>query len=351
MKTNSNILAISMARLVTLIFLSTFVLISCNKNRANTQQTIAQNRAVPVKILVVQPQKFEETLSFYSRLTGIIENTRTSMVADRIERIRVRPGQFVKEKQIVIEFPTDNPSLQFQQAKAAYENALKNYNRMKELLKTGEVSQQNFDNVETQYLVAKRNYEALKQVLFVEAPTSGYVSSIYVTEGQQIDIGKPLFTVSVLNKMRAVTWANEQEIQKLKIGMNGKILWNGKEYPCKIISLGLKMDEATKGFRVEFEAPNPNLELKSGVTVEIQVQVYENPNAIVIPTNLIEKDPDGKPFVFVEKDGIAIKKYVKIGRTSKLNSEIIDGLSPNEHLIVEGNHLLSENSKVFVIGM
>jgi len=348
MKVN-NLRTIAKKQSLLLTFIGVIIFVSCHKNRLNHQEEVNQNNAVPVKIMVVQPQRFEETLSFYSRLSGIIENTRTSMVADRIEKIRVRPGQYVKEKQVIIEFPTDNPSLQFQQAKAAYENALKNYNRLKELLKTGEISQQNFDNAETQYLVAKRNYEALKQILFVEAPISGYVSNIYVSEGQQIDVGKPLFTISVLNKMRAVAWANEREIQMLRIGMNGKILWNNKEYSCKIVSLGLKMDEATKGFRVEFEASNPNLELKSGVTVEIQVKVYENPNAIVIPTNLIEKDPDGRPFVFVEKDGFAVKKYIRLGRTYKLNSEIIEGLNPNDHLIVEGNHLLSENSKVLVV--
>ncbi len=327
------------------------ILSGCVKNSAKEQKKYDNSNAIPVKILVVQPQNFEQSISFYSRLIGIIENTRGSLVSDKVEKILVRPGQFVREKQIVIQFPPDNPSLQFQQAKAAYENALKNYNRMKELLKTGEISQQNFDNAETQFFVAKRNYEALKQMLYVESPISGYISNIYVTEGQQVDIGKPLFTVSVLNKIRAIAWANEQEVLHLKIGMNGTIIWNGKQYSCKIISLALKMDDVMRGFRVEFEAPNPNLELKSGVTVEIKVKIYENPKAIVIPKTLIEKEPDGRMYVFVEKDGKAVKRYVETGRINGLNVEIINGLSFNEHLIYEGNHLLSENSNVKVINM
>lgn len=326
------------------------LLASCNNNKGKNQsQNPEIDKVIPVRVKKIERQKFDQYLTFYSKLTGRIENTKTSMLADRVEKIFVRAGQFVKEGQIVLQFPTDNPSLQYQQAKASYDNALKTYNRFKELLKSGETSQQNYDNVETQFLVAKRNYEALKQIIFIEAPISGYVSNIYVTEGQQVDIGKPLFTISVLDKVRAIAWANEKEIQYLKIGMNGQIIWNGKEYPCKVISVAMKMDDAMKGFRVEFEASNPNLELKSGVTVEIRLKIYENPNAIVIPKVLVEKDSQGNNFVYVEENSVAKKRFIQLGRTSGVEVEVLSGLNEGERLIIEGNHLVDDNIKVKVL--
>lgn len=326
------------------------LLASCNNNKGKNQsQNPEIDKVIPVRVKKIERQKFDQYLTFYSKLTGRIENTKTSMLADRVEKIFVRAGQFVKEGQIVLQFPTDNPSLQYQQAKVAYDNALKIYNRFKELLKSGETSQQNYDNVETQFLVAKRNYEALKQIIFIEAPISGYVSNIYVTEGQQVDIGKPLFTISVLDKVRAIAWANEKEIQFLKIGMNGQIIWNGKEYPCKVISVAMKMDDAMKGFRVEFEASNPNLELKSGVTVEVRLKIYENPNAIVIPKVLVEKDSQGNNFVYVEENSIAKKRFIQLGRTSGVEVEVLSGLNEGERLIIEGNHLVDDNIKVKVL--
>lgn len=326
------------------------LLASCNNNKGKNQsQNPEIDKVIPVRVKKIERQKFDQYLTFYSKLTGRIENTKTSMLADRVEKIFVRAGQYVKEGQIVLQFPTDNPSLQYQQAKVAYDNALKTYNRFKELLKSGETSQQNYDNVETQFLVAKRNYEALKQIIFIEAPISGYVSNIYVTEGQQVDIGKPLFTISVLDKVRAIAWANEKEIQYLKIGMNGQIIWNGKEYPCKVISVAMKMDDAMKGFRIEFEASNPNLELKSGVTVEIRLKIYENPNAIVIPKVLVEKDSQGNNFVYVEENSVAKKRFIQLGRTSGVEVEVLSGLNEGERLIIEGNHLVDDNIKVKVL--
>lgn len=334
---------------VLIIFFSMLLTSCASKKKEEIESKGTDAKQVPVKVISIQPQKFEEYLTFYSKLAGRIENTKTSMVGDRIEKIYVRPGQYVKAGQVVLQFPTDNPSLQYQQAKAAYENALKTYNRFKELLKTGEVSQQNFDNVETQYLVAKRNYESLKQILYVEAPISGYLSNLYVTEGQEISVGKPLFTISVLDKVRAIAYANEREVQFLRIGMDGKIIWSDKEYPCKVISVAMKMDDSIKGFRVEFEARNPKLELKSGVTVEIKVKIYEKENAIVIPKVLIEKDENGNPYVFVEESGIAKKRFVQLGKTSGVNVEIVSGLNYGDRLIVEGRNLLDEGTKVKVL--
>ncbi|MGB9851331.1 MAG: efflux RND transporter periplasmic adaptor subunit [Candidatus Kapaibacteriota bacterium] len=335
---------------LTLLLPFVLVFVGCaSKVKRDNETSEAESSEIPVKILVVQSRKFEEYLTFYSKLSGRIENTKTSMVSDRVEKIFVRAGQYVKEGQLILQFPTNNPSLQFQQAKVSYENALKTYNRFKELLKSGETSQQNFDNIETQFLVAKRNYESLKQILFVEAPISGYVSNLYVTEGQQVDIGKPLFTISVLDRMRAIAYANEQEIQQLRIGMEGRIIWTGKEYPCKIISLAMKMDDAMKGFRVEFEAPNPKLELKSGVTVEIKIKIFEKPNAIVIPKVLIEKDEKDNSYVFVEENGIAKKRIVQTGRINGLDIEILNGIKEGEHIIVEGRNLLVDGAKVKVM--
>ncbi len=312
-------------------------------------EDIQKETGIPIRIKIVEPERFEKSVSFYSTIMGIKESTKTSPISDKVEKIYFKAGQYVKEKQIVVKFPTDNPALQFEQAKIAFENMQKTYNRMKELLKTGETSQQNYDNIEAQYLVAKRNYESLKQMIFVEAPISGIVSNIYTTEGEQIESGKPLFTVSVLDRVRAIAWANEKEIQYLRIGMKGKILWNSSEFPCYISSVSLKMDEKTKGFRVEFEASNPKLTLKSGVTVEIQVPIYTNNNSITIPNYLIFKENDGITYIWIENNGIAEKRVVTLGNSNGNQVEVTSGLNRGERLIVEGNSLLTPNIKVKVI--
>ncbi len=335
-----------------LLTVVSMIFISCsskNENKTRRIEDIYSEKGLPVRTIEVRVQPFEKKLIFYANLTGIREATKGSMLSDKVEKIYFKPGQYVKEKQIVLKFTTDNPTLQYEQAKLAYENAQKTYNRLKELHSAGETSQQILDNAETQYFVAKRNFESLKQMIYVEAPISGILSYLYVSEGQQVETGKPLFTISVLDRVKAVTWVNEKEVQYLKPNMKAKIIWNGKEYSCVISSISLKMDERLKGFKVEFEAPNPKMELKSGVTVKIEVPVYLKEKAIVIPSKIVNYDNEKFPYVWTYKNGYAQVAKVKLGETFEDKVEVLNGLTAGDTLIVEGIQLLSANQKVRII--
>lgn len=329
------------------IFLSLFT--GCTSKHSKLDEEKYSEKPIPVKVQVIEYQKFNQILSFYCTLSGIKETTKRSLVSDKVEKIFFKPGDKINEKQIVLKFPIDNPTLQFEQAKTNYETLLKTYNRMKELLNKGDISQQNFDNIEAQYLVAKRNLESIKQILFVEAPISGFLSNLYVTEGQHVEVRDPLFTISVLNKVRGVFWANEKEIIHLKKGLDAKIIWNNVEFKARIESVALKVDPKMKGFRVDVVADNSKLILKSGIIVEVLVPVYENPRAIVLPKTLIQNSFDKREFVYVEEDGKAHRRFIKVGNTNSGFVEVIYGLRPNEKVIVEGYENVFDGSVVNVI--
>lgn len=339
----------SLSLILSSLVISLYLFISCTKKNSNSYEEKNSETPSPVKVQVIEYQKFNKIFSFYCTLSGIKETTKEAMISDKVEKIFFKPGDKVNEKQIVLKFPTDNPTLQFEQTKTNYETLLKTYNRMKELLNKGEISQQNFDNIEAQYLVAKRNFESIKQILLVEAPISGVLSNLYVTEGQHVQVRDPLFTISVLNKVRGIFWANENEIMHLKKGMNAKIIWNNVESKAKIESVALKMDQKMKGFRVDIIADNPKLILKSGITVEVFVPVNENIQAIVLPKTLIQNSSDQREFVYVVEDGKARQRFIKAGNTNSGFVEVIDGLKPNDQVIIEGYENIYDGTVVNVI--
>lgn len=71
---------------------------------------------------------------------------------------------------------------------------------------------------------------------------------------------------------------------------------------------------------------NPHGILKSGITNEIKILTYENPNAIIIPRNLVTKDETGS-YVFIASNGKAQKKYITNGNESGMFFEISKGLN------------------------
>lgn len=88
--------------------------------------------------------------------------------------------------------------------------------------------------------------------------------------------------------------------------------------------------------------------LKSGITADIKIRVYENKNAVVIQRNLIKQDATSK-YIFRVENGNAVKQYIKTGFESDLNVEVIEGLEAGQTLIIKGAANLSGSEKIKVI--
>lgn len=319
-----------------------------DKEEAKSMEQIQGEEGIPVQLETVKHQPFEKFQSYFSKLAGIKEATKGAPLGGKIDKINFRVGDYVKEDQIVVQFPVDHPGAMYEQAKAAFENSEKTYERMKTLLAAGETSQANFDGVETQYLVNKRNYEAAYKLVFIEAPFSGTIVDVRVKEGDNVKSEASLFTVAQLNKMRTKIWITEKEINDIKKGMTASIMVGGKEYRGKIVEISMSVDPYKQAFFAEVEFDNPKNELKSGVTVDVKILVYENPKAIVVPRNLVMTDENGR-FVFVEKDGKAEKRYISNGNDSGIYFEVSQGLNVGDNLITRGAAQLTDGIKVNVI--
>lgn len=341
----------SLAKLfgVTLI-ISTLTLTSCSGDKPETKSMdeIRNEEGIPVQVEEVKYQPFDKYLTFFSKLTGIKEATKGSIVGGKIERINASVGDYVREKQVIVEFDIYNPGVQYEQAKSAYENLKKNYERVKALLDAGETSQANYDAIETQYLVAKRNYESVRQMLFIEAPFDGILVDMKVNVGDNVNGDVPLFTVSQTNKMRSKIWVSEKEISQFKKGMKAITEYNGQQFVGIVVEISLAMDPAKQAFFVEVEFDNPKGIIKSGVTNEIKILTYEKPNAIIIQRNLVNKDENGN-YVFVVENDKAVKRYITKGNESGLFYEVSSGLQIGDKLVVKGASQLEEGSRVKVI--
>ena len=336
--------------LLVLTFCLILLLQSCGKDEQNSKsmEQIQEEEGVPVKVTVVKEKPFKKYLSYFSKLTGLKEATRGAMIGGKIEKINFKVGNYIKEDQVVVQFPTDQPGAQYEQAKSAFDIAEKTYERMKALLETGETSQANFDAAETQYLVAKSNFQAAKDMIFIDAPFDGYLVDMKVNEGDNVKKDAYLFTMSQLNRMKAKVWVTDKEIGLIKKGMNAEITYNNKTYPGKVTDVSLGIDPMTQAFYAEIEFPNPKMELKNGLTIEPKILVYENDKAIIIPRNIVQNDEKGT-FVFVEGNGKAVKKYITNGMDSGIEYEVNNGLKTGDRLITQGAAQLNDGDKVNVI--
>jgi membrane fusion protein, multidrug efflux system len=341
---------LKISKSIVIIIFAAFVLAGCGSEvkESKSMEQIRDEEGVPVKVQEVKPQTFQKSLSFYAHLEGIKEATKASIVGGRIEKVLAKVGDRVEKDQVILKFAEDNPGVQFEQARTGFENAEKTYNRMKVLLEAGETSQAAFDGAEANYLVSKRNFESSRQMLHMQAPFSGVVVDIKINEGDNVRSDIPLFTVAQVNRMRAKVWANEEEISLIKKGMKAYMELNGKQLNGTVTEISMAIDPMKRAFYAVVEFDNPGLILKSGMTADIKILVYNNPKAIVIPRNIVGRDGSGM-FVFLENNNTAVKRYVTNGTDEGINFEISGGIKTGDRLITQGNALLSDGIKVKVI--
>jgi membrane fusion protein, multidrug efflux system len=344
-------------KLITILFLFSFLVItSCmkeEKSGTKSMEEIHAEEGLPVNIKILEETKFDKQLSFFARLSGIKESEQATNFAEKVKRINARVGQNVRAGQVIVELSSDIPSLQYEQAKLAMENAEKTFNRMKALLESGETSQQNYDQTKMAYDVSKKNFESLEKMIKIESPFSGTLISLDVKEGEiptQSSPGmpRPLFTVAQLDIIKATIQVNETEINNLRLGMPAKINYNREEFTGKISMISPALNPRTQAFEVEVNFQNGSRKLKSGVTTDLIINIYTNPNAIVVPINLIVSEHD-KDYVFIEKNGIAQKKEIKLGYENGINVEVVEGLKTGDHLINCCKTQLKDGMKVNLV--
>jgi len=332
------------------IFVLLISLNGCSRQQteARSMEQIYNEDGIPIRVDTVRYQTFEKSLSFYAKLSGIKEATKSAVIGGKIERINARVGDAVTANQVIVELDQASPGFQFDQAKAAYENAEKTYHRMQAMLEAGETSRANFDGAETQFLVAKRNFETQRKMLYVDSPFDGTIVDVKVRTGDNVNGDTHLFTVAQLDRMHARLWVTEREVLQMRPGMRATAQFNGKSYEGTITEISLSADPFRQAFYVDVEFDNPNRELLSGTTITINILVYDNPKAIIIPRNLVMRDTQGQ-FVFVEENQTAVKRYITNGNDSGINYEVSDGLYAGDVIITHGASMVDAGRRVQIV--
>jgi RND family efflux transporter MFP subunit len=335
---------------ITALLIITIGLQSCLREEAEPPKGMAQlheEEGLPVTTQKIVTGSFESSITFNATLKGSKESVETAKVGDKIIKINASVGSYVKKGDVIVEFPNDNPALQYEQAKAGLEIAKKTFKRMEELLKAGEISQQQYDQVETEYIVAKQNFDQLNQILNVQAPIDGTIVSIPFREGDVPKMGDVLFTVAQMNSMITKVNITDKEMQYVKKGMPALVEWNGEDFKGRVKDIDLAMNPHTRAFPVEVEVVNKNNMLKSGMLVDVSLMKFAKDSVIVVPKHLIKTDDNGE-FVFIAKNGMSKKVNVETGTITNNDIEIVSGLNVGDELINCCMNMLEDGIKIKV---
>lgn len=240
----------------------------------------------------------------------------------------------------------------YRQSRARYLQALRDYERMKELYESGAVSMQDYENARTSYDVERADFEANKEMVDISSPIDGVLTEITLNEGDPVSPGEILATVAVIDKVRVELNLSSNKAHFIKKGQSVRIVLDTSPNNAVIIgvveTISLSANKETGLFEAKILLENPDGLLKPGTIAKVEILVYSNETATTIPKGGLISNNDGF-FVFVVGDEKrAEKREVILGWEGEDEIEIIEGLKTGEVVVVKGQNKLEDGDLVYI---
>ena len=101
---------------------------------------------------------------------------------------------------------------------------------------------------------------------------------------------------------------------------------------------------------VDVRIENPDESIFLGVEAKVYVHMAKAEGVVTVPLEVINSDRDGD-FVYVEENGVVAKKRITVGVSSDSVSEITEGLSEGENVIMANGMEFEEGMAVTAMPM
>jgi len=86
--------------------------------------------------------------------------------------------------------------------------------------------------------------------------------------------------------------------------------------------------------------------LRDGMTVDVDIVTHDEPHVLTVPTDAIGRGDDRKPYVFVVKDGVAHKAFVRTGASNDATTVITRGIARGDRIVAEHDAAIKDGSPV-----
>ena len=329
--------------------LAAVILTGCgNKQQTETTTTVAEERVEQVRTTILQPREIERVISVSTNLQGYLTQNVAPSVTGKIEHIYCEVGDSKKTGDMLVRMD----QTQYKTTKISLANVEIELNRVRELLKSGSATQQQFDQLKAQYDQAKEQLEFLETNTYVRAPFSGVISAKTYEDGE-LYTGQPIVVLTQINKLKALIAIPETYFPQVKEGMKLTLtstIYPDKVFPATVEIIYPTIDAASHTFQVKIQIPNDKLLLRPGMYVTTTLGLGKE-KAIVAPYQSVEKLVGANDrYVFINDNGRAKRVAVELGQRFDQDIEIIaPEIQAGVEMVTTGQHKLVDGVKINVV--
>ena len=315
-----------------------------------------------------------------------------AQVSGQIKKLYVKLGDQVKKGDMIasIDSSTQQNSIdnkeaqlaiykaQLESAKVALNIAKTQFDRENALFAKNATSKQEFESAKNTYSANSAKIKELEAQIKqtnielstakinlgytkITAPRDGTVVSVQVEEGQTVNANQTtptIVNIADLSRVKMKMQIAEGDITKIKVGtpVEYSILSEPtKKFQTTVSSIDPGLTTLSDGsygssssskssyssssssssavyYYAQSIVDNKDGILRIGMTTQNELLIANVKDAIIVPSIGIKKDENGT-FVYVLKDGKAVKTAVKTGIKDNLDTQIISGINEGDEII------------------
>ncbi len=326
------------------------------------QKPIALSIVRPVMEPILEPVVGTGSISASQKssigpsVSGLLDKTFVS-VGDRVKEgdplFEIRQTDYVTRLQ--------EAQFQVKLAEADFTNAKAEYERISELKAGGVVSKGQMDKIQAQYSVsdarlgiAKANHAKARQSLddtTVRAPYDGVIVYQHKYRGEYLSVmgmpgmdgagggggGRGVFDISKIDIVAAIVEIPETKLRFVRLGTPGTVRIDGmdKEYPSQVHVINDQVDPVSRKVQLRLAILNPDYAIKPGLFARATLTSDPRP-AITLDRRAV-LGPQDAQYVFVAVDSRARQTKITARELDARRVEIIQGLTPEDHVLVGPN--------------
>ena len=291
----------------------------------------------------------------------------SALIAGKIEELRAAPGDRVEQGQklgSVKSLELETLQARLLQAAAERDLAIRLLDQQESLASQGAGPKKNLFSARADYrektaelrltkaklLALGLSAEAVDRVIATKrpvrslpilSPIAGSISMADVRVGQMVEPAEHLFHIIDLTSVMLVGEVLESDAWRVHEGQPVRVVlasFEGSPLIGRLDHVGLKLDARQRTLLVRADLENPAGNIRQGMFGRMEIEVGNEPEAIVCPAEAVIHRPYGD-FVFVERGrshGKYDRRAVHVAQRRGSRAEIEDGLFPGQRVVTVG---------------
>jgi len=331
-------------------------------------------RAIPT-VAVIHPtaEVAQEDLVLPGTLQAYVDSPIYARTNGYLKKWYHDIGSRVPKGELLADIDTPEVDQQLSQARADLNTAQANANlsritatRYQDLIKTDGVSKQEVDNAVGDYEAKAatvhsaeanvRRLEELESFKHVFAPFSGVITKRNIDTGTLINAGnggaqQELFTLAQTDPIRVYVNVPEMYSPSVRTGLGAFLelaQYPGQHFEGKVVRTAESIDPNTRTLLTEVDVPNKNAQLFPGGYAQVHLQVKVAASRVQVPVNALLFRAEGLRAVVVDANHKTHLRQLTIGRDFGTTLEVLQGLEPNDWIVVNPADSLDEGQDVRV---